>query len=289
MKTYTILIADDEIANIQVITEAISELGISFKSIKAVNGKILCEMAEKRVPDLIITDWEMPEMNGIEAIKYLKQNEETKDIPVIMCTGIMTTSENLKIAMENGAVDFIKKPIDKIELTARVKSIIKLIDSYSLIKEQNNIIFQERLNYYKDKNDSHQRELTTNALLLVETQEKFKKLVEELRNIIIPNKIEIEKVVSKYQSNSKDKFWQEFELRFEQVHQDFYKTISQSYPDISPSESKLCALLKLNMSTKEIVAITSSTENSVNVARSRIRTKLGLNRDENLVTFLNQV
>jgi len=288
MKTYTILIADDEIANIQVITEAISELGISFKSIKAVNGKILCEMAEKRVPDLIITDWEMPEMNGIEAIKYLKQNEETKDIPVIMCTGIMTTSENLKIAMENGAVDFIKKPIDKIELTARVKSIIKLIDSYSLIKEQNNIIFQERLNYYKDKNDSHQRELTTNALLLVETQEKFKKLVEELRNIIIPNKIEIEKVVSKYQSNSKDKFWQEFELRFEQVHQDFYKTISQSYPDISPSESKLCALLKLNMSTKEIVAITSSTENSVNVARSRIRTKLGLNRDENLVTFLNQ-
>jgi len=288
MKTYTILIADDEIANIQVITEAISELGISFKSIKAVNGKILCEMAEKRIPDLIITDWEMPEMNGIEAIKYLKQNEETKDIPVIMCTGIMTTSENLKIAMENGAVDFIKKPIDKIELTARVKSIIKLIDSYSLIKEQNNIIFQERLNYYKDKNDSHQRELTTNALLLVETQEKFKKLIEELRNIIIPNKIEIEKVVSKYQSNSKDKFWQEFELRFEQVHQDFYKTISQSYPDISPSESKLCALLKLNMSTKEIVAITSSTENSVNVARSRIRTKLGLNRDENLVTFLNQ-
>lgn len=136
MKTYLILIADDEPANIQIIVESLSNSDLNHKIIRATNGKILCELAEKRMPDLIITDWEMPEMNGIEAIKKLKSNEITKDIPVVMCTGIMTTAENLKLALMSGAVDYIRKPVNPIELEARVRSMLLLNDSYLFIKEQ---------------------------------------------------------------------------------------------------------------------------------------------------------
>jgi two-component system, sensor histidine kinase and response regulator len=137
MKTYTILVADDAPENLQIIADALKSTSINHKIIRAVNGRILCELAIKRTPDLIITDWEMPEMNGIEAIKFMKSNSITKDIPVIMCTGIMITSESLKFALDSGAVDFIRKPIDSIELQARVYSMLKLADSYITIKEQN--------------------------------------------------------------------------------------------------------------------------------------------------------
>lgn len=137
MKTYTILIADDYPDNVQIIAGALKDTGIAHKIIRATNGKVLVDLALKRVPDLIITDWEMPIMDGIEAIKFLKANSSTSDIPIIMCTGIMITSESLKYALDSGAVDYIRKPIDSIELQARVHSMLKLSDSISIIKEQN--------------------------------------------------------------------------------------------------------------------------------------------------------
>jgi len=153
MKTYTILIADDFPDNLQVIVDALKGISIPHKIIRAINGKILCDLALKRLPDLIITDWEMPEMDGIEAIKYLKSVDSTKDIPIIMCTGIMTTSQNLKMALDSGAVDFIRKPIDPIELEARVNSMLKLSDSYLTIKEQNIVLESQKLEIVSQKNE----------------------------------------------------------------------------------------------------------------------------------------
>ncbi|GEM_PF-1962630 len=158
MKTYTILIADDYPENIQVIVDALKSSNIQHRIIRAVNGRILCELAKKRCPDLIITDWEMPDMDGIEAIGILKRNEITKDIPIIVCTGIMTSSDNLKTALDSGAIDFIRKPIDRFELIARVNSILKLADSYNTIKDQNIILEQqkEEIQVQRDELQVHQ-------------------------------------------------------------------------------------------------------------------------------------
>jgi signal transduction histidine kinase len=89
------------------------------------------------VPDLIITDWEMPGMSGIDLIKKLKNNKMTFDIPVIMCTGVMTSSKNLMTARNVGAADYIRKPIDKIELLAITKANLHLADNYRKIKDLN--------------------------------------------------------------------------------------------------------------------------------------------------------
>ncbi len=84
-------------------------------------------------------------MDGIEAIKYLKNNPVTADIPIIMCTGIMLSSDSLRIALDSGAVDYVRKPVDKIELQARVHSMLKLSDSYRTIKEQNIILEHQKI------------------------------------------------------------------------------------------------------------------------------------------------
>jgi two-component system, sensor histidine kinase and response regulator len=124
MEPYKILVVDDNSDYAVRIIELLKETDKSFNFFMALNGKIAYSIAEKKIPDLIITDWEMPVMDGIEFIKYLKSNKQTSDIPVIMCTGVMTQTENLETALNAGAVDYIRKPVEKHELIARVHSML---------------------------------------------------------------------------------------------------------------------------------------------------------------------
>jgi signal transduction histidine kinase len=132
----TLLIADDQPDNLKAIQDILKTSPYQFNFITVPNGKVLVEMALRKLPDLIITDWEMPEMDGLSAIKTLKGYPQTADIPIIMCTGIMTSSENLKTIMEAGAVDYVRKPIEANELIARVQSMLQLSASFTKIKEQ---------------------------------------------------------------------------------------------------------------------------------------------------------
>jgi len=145
MEHHSILVVDDEHVNLMAIMEILQESNPNYKIYNAINGKVACDIAFKKNPSLIIIDWEMPVMNGIEAIKYLRSIPETADTPVIMSTGMMTSAKHLKTAIEAGATDFIRKPIEKLELIARVGSALKLADSLKEVKKQNLLI--------KKKND----------------------------------------------------------------------------------------------------------------------------------------
>ncbi|WP_299457539.1 hybrid sensor histidine kinase/response regulator [uncultured Microscilla sp.] len=156
MKTYRILVADDQPGNLDTIIRYLEESSGIYNILNATNGKIACKVAEKKQPDLIIMDWEMPVMSGIEAIRYLKAQDVTTDIPIIMATGVMLSPAHLKVALDAGAIDYIRKPIERTELLARVNSILKLADSYKMIKEQNENIQSTNkrlleLNYEKDQ------------------------------------------------------------------------------------------------------------------------------------------
>lgn len=137
MKNYEILIVDDNPENLRILVETFEQTASQYILYQAIEGKTALMIAEKHLPDLIITDWEMPGMSGIELIEKLKTNPATSLIPVIMCTGVMTTSDNLKTALDAGAVDYIRKPVDTIELMARTQSMIALSESYKKIKALN--------------------------------------------------------------------------------------------------------------------------------------------------------
>jgi CheY-like chemotaxis protein len=136
MQNYPILLIDDSPVIISALTEFMKESELSLTALRANSGKLACKMAEEKLPGLIITDRKMPEMDGIDTKKALNINGLTKYIPVIMCTGKMTKSENLKTALRAGVVDFIRKSVDKIELIARVNPILNLSESHKIIKTQ---------------------------------------------------------------------------------------------------------------------------------------------------------
>lgn len=144
-----ILIVDDGLDNLRLIVEFLVESKLPYDITQSPDARIALELIERKKPDLIITDWEMPNMDGIEFIKTLKSNQQTKDIPVIMCTGVMTTSENLQTALNAGAIDFVRKPIDKVELIARTHSALLLAESYKQIIATNKEL--EATNATKDK------------------------------------------------------------------------------------------------------------------------------------------
>lgn len=138
MKNYTILIVDDDFQSLKTIFTYLQEIDENYQIIKTNRAEKAFKIAINKNPDLIITDWEMPDMSGLQLIKALGKNKITKDIPVIMVTGIMLSTEDLKESFESGAVDYITKPVIKNELNARVNSVLKLVDSFNKIKQLTN-------------------------------------------------------------------------------------------------------------------------------------------------------
>jgi tetratricopeptide (TPR) repeat protein len=144
-----------------------------------------------------------------------------------------------------------------------------------------------------EKLDFQNKELTTNVVYLSKMNELVMAIAEKLRKLDLTegsaNSKVIQSVISELEQTSNTDTWKEFEVRFQNVHIDFYKKLGALYPDLTPNELKLCAFMRLNMSTKEISAITYQSQNSITVARSRLRQKLGVTKDENLVMFLSQI
>lgn len=142
-----------------------------------------------------------------------------------------------------------------------------------------------------DQLDHTNKELTTYVMYLLRKNEFITSIAEKLKLakpvIKNENKKVIGDLIKELESNSGMVSWEEFEVRFQKVYTGFYKKLSTLYPDLSPNELRLCAFLRLNMTTKEISAITYQSINSITVARYRLRKKLGLDTNENLVGFLS--
>lgn len=86
------------------------------------------------------------------------------------------------------------------------------------------------------------------------------------------------------------KIWEEFEVRFAKTHGDFYDRLVKAFPDITLNERRLCAFLKLDMTTKEISTITGQSVRAIEIARTRLRKKLNLNQsDTSLFEFLSSI
>ncbi len=289
--SYKILVIDDSPGNIEIIFNILRDN--KYKTLVATSGKEGFKIALETQPSLIITDWDMPDFDGIETIKLFKSEPSTSNIPIIMATGKMTSSEDLQTALEAGAMDYVRKPIDKIELLARVRSAILLI------REMNKTIRLEKIIAEKEKKELLQKleqsktELTKAATRLVHSSNTICEINDKITGITTKlddkHKLEINKFITHIKANSATINWREFETIFAEVHGDFLVRLKNEFPGISKNEQKLCVLLKLNMTTKDISAITFQSLQAIEKARYRLRKKLKLGSDENLNLFLQQL
>lgn len=169
---------------------------------------------------------------------------------------------------------------------------IILLLLYFLIRNRHKRIRLEKDNLEKDL-EVRNKELTTNVMYLMRNTDMIREVIQRLvllrPNLKTENAEVIKNIILDLQSLMKDDLWNEFEAHFNRVHLDFYKKLKELCPELSPTELKLCAFLRLNMSSKEISSISGITVKSVEVMRARLRKKLSIsNTDINLVTYLSE-
>jgi CheY-like chemotaxis protein len=114
----TILIIDDDSAIRQMLLRVLQVNGHS--TLEAENGEVGIQLANQWIPDLILCDAVMPEMSGLETLSILHQSSATRDIPVVMMSGLIPETQ-LKQALTMGAVDYLPKPFTLDELRQSIK------------------------------------------------------------------------------------------------------------------------------------------------------------------------
>lgn len=144
--------------------------------------------------------------------------------------------------------------------------------------------------------DQRNRELTTYTLEKLKTNEFINDISDELRQLLgdvnprdREHKTHIQVILKKLMQFGDQDSWKEFQYYFEKVHPKFYDTLDLKYPALTSKEKRLCAFLCLDLSTKEIAAITFREVRSVESSRNRLRKKLDIPQEANLSEFIKSI
>lgn len=282
---HKILVVDDDPYNLELVLEYLENK--PEEVLYAPNGKRAVELAKVEKPDLILMDWEMPVMNGIEAVKELQRNEVTQNIPIIIATGVMIRPSDLGTALDTGAVDFIKKPFNPIEFNARIRANLRIKQQHELITK----LLENEKRMIKQDLERKERELSSAAMFEHEKNSVLIKLLEELDKIELnaDSNVSMELHSVRRQLRSQlnlDKSWNNFKIHFEEVHPDFFKRLSDQFGSMSPNEKKMCAYLKIGLDNKEIAILTNVVSGSVRKSLNRLKKKLNLSAEESLRDFI---
>jgi len=134
-----VLIVDDHEQNLELLQAYLDDLGCEV--IGARDGLEAVSAVERRKPDIVILDVMMPRMSGFQVCEKIKSDPATRDIPVVMVTALNEVAD-VERAVESGADDFLTKPVHRIELVTRVRSLLRV----RLLKRQ----LDQALNRMKD-------------------------------------------------------------------------------------------------------------------------------------------
>ena len=127
-----ILIADDEPNQIELMKFNLEKNGFLVKT--AYNGEQALDMIYEKKPNVLIADWMMPKMSGIELCRILRSNKDTKLLPIIMLSARSEEADK-SLGLDTGADDYISKPFSPMELVSRVKALIRRTNTSMSIDE----------------------------------------------------------------------------------------------------------------------------------------------------------
>ena len=127
-----ILLADDEPNQIELMKFNLEQNGFLVKS--AYNGEQALDMIYEKKPTVLIADWMMPKMSGIELCRILRSNKDTKLLPIIMLSARSEEADK-SLGLDTGADDYISKPFSPMELVSRVKALIRRTNTSMSIDE----------------------------------------------------------------------------------------------------------------------------------------------------------
>ena len=159
-----ILVVDDEVANFEVVEGVLRN--DHHDLVHAVSAEKALEQVAKGVPDLFLLDLQLPGISGLKLLKELKSRPDTRLVPAVMVTAHTDRAFRLQ-ALEAGADDFLTKPVDAIELRARVRALLRLKAHIDQLEEAENVLLA--FGRGVEARDPGTREHCDRMVLLVDT------------------------------------------------------------------------------------------------------------------------
>jgi len=180
--------------------------------------------------------------------------------------------------------------IEQSELTIKIKE-----EEHQREKEKSeNEIIRLRNEKLRSEVSHKNAELASTTMHLVQKSEMLQNIKKDLTDLSKEGDETVKKRVKQIQrlitdDVRLDKNWERFETHFDQVHANFFKNLRAKYPELTPKDQKLCAYLRMNLATKEIAPLLNISVRGVEISRYRLRKKLNLDPDVNLVSFIMEV
>lgn len=292
---YTILIIDDQPETRNLLVNYL-EHNTEYNFYTANSGVIGYEIAKDEVPDIILLDWQMPEMDGIEVLKNLKANPLTKEIPVMMYTGIMTDSKSLQNALKLGASDFLRKPIEPIEMEARLKAAIENIKNQRIRIEQEKRILKLEKNKLEFELQSKRDTVFEYLAFITRKKEVLAEIKKQLYDVLsLDNMDEHQKSkVTAVIQYTKENLYYKTEKEdiidiLSSLSPEFLNKLSNLYPNIQKEEMEILTYLRLNIDLSKVALITQKDEQTLNKQMKNIQEKMKLSNEISLQEFVEKI
>nr|AOE13820.1 hypothetical protein [uncultured bacterium] len=215
-------------------------------------------------------------VSGSEALVSLELNDKFKHEQRLN----QIEKDKLKTDRKNDDLILAKK--NYLILILILAALLILFMAYILVRRKTKTIDdkEEQKQELNDVLELRNKELVSSAIQILRKSEEMKKTISSLQEINERANPEDSQllltVIHKLKMELEHSSWEEFEVPFKQLHSRFFKKLVEIYPELTRAEIKVCALLKLNLDTKQISSILHKTSSSIEVDRSRIRKKMGL-------------
>ena len=215
---------------------------------------------------------------------------------------LMTKQEILSLEKEykhREFVEYLKHSREKMGMFTIIIVLLGVVAIALLLWNRKRILLKNKQiqeESLKFELEARNRELASNVVSLMKKNEVYSEIISKLEQIKEnavkdETKEALAKVKKEIEKTIDGSFWDEFELRFKNVHSDFYDKLISQFPNLTSNELRLCAFLKMSLSTKDIASITGQNPRSIDKARERLRTKLGISNDKtvSLASFIQKI
>jgi len=272
-----VMVVDDNPDNLTLLSDILSAQGFQVR--QALSGRMALAAVKQQPPDLFILDIRMPEMDGFELCRQLKNDVVTSKVPVIFISGLDEPENKVK-AFEIGGQDYITKPFEDTVVLARVKlqlelsrmrqNLESLVQQRTVSLEESNIALKVLLEHRKSEQDTFEENVATHISSLVFpylARLKDTELESRQRSLVDVVEFNLKEITSKFSG-----------------------TLYSRTLGLTRREIEVAALIKTGKTNVEIATLLYISERAVSFHRQNLRKKLGLlGQKVNLAAYLNEI
>lgn len=296
MTEFTLLIVDDQPDVVRELVDFFRRHFDGSKVLQTVSPRSALQIMRSEKPDLVFTDWDMPELSGIDLMLAIQADPDLTDVPVILCSGKNIDSDDLYHALAAGAVDYLRKPFDDQELIARVMTALRERQRLEVIrlqaaelareKKRNEHLLRETIGFQRKDIETLCLELRRNQQLADNVISRLDEWSKDRRSVTPEADRALRQLKRQLLTTER---LDNLRTDLDQVNAAFYEKLMDRFPALTKLDLEFCAYARMGLTSKEMAMLRGVSPESAKRQRNRLRKRLQLDPAVELTRYLIQL